>query len=87
EAMIREAFWNCFAPGAMEHYLLHEMRGSADYIPELTCVAECDGKIVGMAAFAKAKLVTDDAREVEVLTLGPIGVLPEFQNQGVGKKL
>ena len=27
EEVVREAFWNHFAPGCDEHYLLHVMRG------------------------------------------------------------
>ena len=33
EEMTREAFWNQYAPGCMEHYLLHVMRNSHGFVP------------------------------------------------------
>ena len=50
ENVTREAFWNHFAPGCNEHYLLHVMRGSPAFVPELDFVAELDGRIVGLVA-------------------------------------
>ena len=47
EEIIREAFWNNFQPGADEHFVLHNLRTSADSIQELDLVAEVDGRIVG----------------------------------------
>ena len=47
ENLTREAFWNLYEPGCNEHYLVHIVRDSDVYIPELDFVAEVDGKIVG----------------------------------------
>ena len=33
EEMTREACWNQYAPGCMEHYLLHVMRNSHGFVP------------------------------------------------------
>jgi putative acetyltransferase len=38
EDVTREAFWNVYEPGCDEHYLLHVMRGSEGFIPELDLV-------------------------------------------------
>lgn len=35
EHLVREAFWNVYRPGCLEHYILHEMRKHPDFIPEL----------------------------------------------------
>ena len=87
ETVTREAFWNCYSPGCMEHYLLHIMRRSPRFVRELDFVAVADGKIVGSVVFMKAHIAGDDGNLHEVLTLGPIAVLPSFQRKGVGRML
>jgi len=84
ENVTREAFWNVYGPGCDEHYLLHIMRGSADFIPELDLVAVHDGEIIGNIVCDRSVIKTDNGSTVAVLTLGPIAVLPEFQGQGAG---
>ena len=84
ENITREAFWNYYEPGCNEHYLLHIMRNSPAFIPELDTVAVCDGKVVGNAVCAKSLIKTDDGREYEMLGLGPISVFPEYQSKGIG---
>lgn len=49
EFVTREAFWNHYSPGCNEHYLLHIMRDSPNFVKELDFVALCDGKIVGQS--------------------------------------
>lgn len=87
ERVTREAFWNYYSPGCTEHYLLHIMRNSPSFIPELDFVAVTDGKIIGSVIFMKSFILGDDGHRHEVLSLGPIAVLPAFQRQGVGRKL
>lgn len=87
ENVVREAFWNVYAPGCSEHYLLHQMRECTAYIPELNLVAEDKGKIIGQAITLKAHIKGDDETVHTVLTLGPIAVLPEYQKTGIGAKL
>lgn len=87
ETVTREAFWNCYSPGCMEHYLLHVMRRSPRFVRELDFVAVADGKIVGSVVFMKAMIMGDDGNRHEVLTLGPIAVLPAFQRKGIGRML
>ena len=87
ERVTREAFWNYYSPGCTEHYLLHIMRDSPSFIPELDFVAVTDGKIIGSVIFMKSFILGDDGHRHEVLSLGPIAVLPAFQRQGVGRKL
>lgn len=56
EKVVREAFWNVYAPGCTEHYLVHVMRSSENFVRE-------------------------------VLTLGPIAVLPAYQKKGLRRCL
>lgn len=87
EELTREAFWNHHVPGCDEHYLLHIMRKADSFINELDIVAEVDGKIVGNIVYTKAKIVTDDGNCNEVISFGPLSVLPEFQGRGIGGML
>ena len=38
-------------------------------------------------AFQKASIVCDDGHKVEVLSLGPVGVLPAYQKRGIASRL
>ena len=87
ENMAREAFWNLSVPGCFEHYFIHIMRDHADFVRELDYVAELDGKIVGSVMYCRAKLRDEQGNEKDILTMGPLCVLPEFQRRGIGKAL
>lgn len=87
ENLTREAFWNQYAPGCSEHYLLHIMRDGGSFIPELDVVAEVGGQIAGNIVYTKAKIVSDEGQCSEVIAFGPIAVLPEFQGKGIGGRL
>jgi predicted N-acetyltransferase YhbS len=86
ENLTREAFWNYHSPGCDEHLLIHNLRKSNEFIKELDFVAINDNKIVGNIVYAKVKVKNNDM-EYTVLTFGPISVLPEYQNNGIGSKL
>ena len=34
EELIKKTFWNLSVPGCNEHYLVHQIRKSEEYIPE-----------------------------------------------------
>ena len=87
EEITRKAFYNLYVPGCCEHYLVHVMRGHEDFISELDFVIEVDGKVIGNIMYTKAKLVDEEGMEKEILTFGPVCVLPECQRQGYGKML
>lgn len=87
EAVTRKAFYNMYVPGCMEHYLVHIMRGHEDFIPELDFVAELDGRVIGNIMYTKAKLTDESGNVKEILTFGPVGILPEYQRMGYGKML
>ena len=87
EEMIKKAFWNLSVPGCNEHYFAHQVRKSDDYIPELDFVLEEDGKIIGHIIYVKAKLVTEDGTEKEIISFGPFTIHPDYQRKGYGRKL
>lgn len=87
EDMTRRAFYNLYVPGCAEHYLVHIMRSHQDFIPQLDFVLELDGRIVGSILYTKARLVDEAGTEKEVLTFGPVCVMPEHQRKGYGKLL
>ena len=33
EQLTREAFWNVYRPGCLEHYVLHQYRSRPDVVP------------------------------------------------------
>lgn len=87
EEITRKAFYNLYVPGCTEHYLVHIMRGHEDFLPELDFVLETGGQIIGNIMYTKAKLTDENGMEKQILTFGPISVLPEYQRKGYGKTL
>jgi len=87
EELTREAFWNVHVPGCSEHFVLHNLRNSPDFIPELDFVAEKEGRIVGHIAYTRAIIQSSRGAGKEVISFGPVSVLPEFQKQGTGSRL
>ena len=87
ELVLREAFWNIYSPGCTEHWLMHLMRDSGDFVKELALLAVADDRIIGAVAALRSCILADSGQRHEVLTLGPIGVLPSFQRRGAGKML
>ncbi|MBP5378383.1 MAG: N-acetyltransferase [Ruminococcus sp.] len=87
ENLAREAFWNLSIPGCFEHYFIHIMRDHVDFVRELDYVAEINGKVVGSVMYCRAKLKDEQGNVKDILTMGPLCVLPEYQRRGIGKAL
>ena len=89
ENLTREAFWGCMDNPTCdgEHLIVRRLRASSDYVPELDLVAEANGMLAGHILYAKAKIVSPDGQETEILGFGPLSVLPSYQKQGVGGAL
>jgi predicted N-acetyltransferase YhbS len=87
ENLVRESFWNVYRPGCSEHYVIHVLRDDPAFIPELDFVMELDGKLIGQNMFMNTIIEADDGRSIPVLTMGPIGIIPELKRQGYGKKI
>ena len=86
EHMTQKAFWNLYNPGCNEHLLVHKLRSDPAYVPELSRVAELDGKIVGTIMYSRSKVVDGDISH-EVLIFGPLCVEPALQKTGIGGAL
>lgn len=84
ENLTREAFWDIYKPGCDEHLLAHKLRKVSAFIPKLDFVAVLDNGIVGNIMYSKAKVVDKEANEHEVITFGPVSVLPSLQKKGIG---
>lgn len=64
--------------------LIDALRKSSAFVPELSLVAEKDGKVVGHILFSK---IAVGAQQHEGLALAPMAVEPELQRQGIGSML
>ena len=75
--------------GDDESAMVVDLRASDGYLPELSLVAVQGGTVVGHLMLTLVTLVPDDeaAGEVTLLSLAPVGVVPEVQNQGIGTRL
>jgi predicted N-acetyltransferase YhbS len=87
EQITREAFWNLNFPGCDEHYLAHVLRDSPEFIGELDLVAELDGEVVGNIMYACSLVRDTQGGTHQVITFGPVSVLPAYQGQGIGSAL
>ncbi|ASN60019.1 GNAT family N-acetyltransferase [Latilactobacillus curvatus] len=87
EEITREAFWNLYFPGAVEHLLVHNIRKHPDYIPELSYVIELDNQIIGSIFYTKAKVIDKEGVAHPIITFGPVSISPAYHRQGFGRML
>jgi len=87
ENLVREAFWNVYRPGCLEHFVLHELRNDPAFVPELDFVMEKDGQLIGQNMFMRSCIKADDGRDIPIMTMGPICIHPKFKRRGYGKIL
>ena len=87
ENLTREAFWNVYAPGCVEHYVLNQYRNNPDFIPELDFVMEAGNAIIGHVMFSKAEIVKEDGTILPAWTFGPISIHPDYKRKGYGLRL
>jgi putative acetyltransferase len=79
-------------PTPLESDLLDALRADPGWLPRLSLVAEIDGGVVGHAVATRAWLETTHPEtapreSTPALGIGPLGVLPERQRDGVGSAL
>lgn len=68
----------------LEPQIVDDVRATKAYIPELSLVAENDGAVVGHVLISWGHV--EPSGDV-ILLLGPIGVVPERQGEGIGRAL
>ena len=86
ELMAMRSFWNKYAPGCNEHLLVRIIRASGDYLPQISRVAEWNGRIVGAVYYTRAWIVDGLIRH-EVVTFGPLAVEPTLEGNDIGGAL
>lgn len=80
--LVRRAFEHAEHADGDEQHLVDRLRRSREYIPELSLVAEEDGRIVGHIMFSRVKV-----GEAAALALAPLAVLPSHHGRGIGGAL
>lgn len=85
-AAIREVHTLAFGDDRRVPDLVDALRVAPAPLEPISLVAEVEGRVVGHVLLSAARL---DAprRIVDVLTLSPLGVLPDRQQRGVGTRL
>lgn len=84
--VVEAAFKDMPISDQSEPFLVNRLRKSEAFVPELSLVAEVDGKIVGHILVSKVKIKSENG-EIEALSLAPVSVIPNFQNNGIGSAL
>lgn len=84
--IIETAFKTMIYSSHTEQFIVEKLRQSDAFIPELSLVAELDGRLVGHIILSKIQ-IKNNATSFPSLALGPVSVLPDFQRQGFGAKL
>ena len=87
EELVREAFWNVYRPGCLEHYVLHQLRNDPAFVRELDFVMEMNGELIGQNMFMRAEIKADDGRSIPVMAMGPICIRNDLKRRGYGKIL
>lgn len=80
--LIAEAFKTAEHSDGNEQYLAEALRSSSAFVPQLSLVAELDGKLAGHIMFSEATVGGQT-----ILALAPLSVKPEFQKRGVVSSL
>jgi len=69
-----------------EGLLIEKLRETSDFIPELSLVAQFEGKVVGHLLLYPVQVNNKNTKHA-VLSLGPMSVHPDYQRKGIGSKL
>lgn len=67
--------------------LLDGFRASPGYVPELSLVAEENGRVVGHVLLTRTPMLLPECGAVDVMMLSPLTVHPDAQGRGVGRAL
>ena len=86
EALVEAAFANMKFSDQQEHFLVHRLRQSPSFIPELSIVALVNTKLAGHILLTRIWIKNETSKS-ESLALAPVSVHPEFQRKGIGGKL
>ena len=85
--LTREVFWNLYKSWCDEHLVLHNLRKSYDYIPELDFVIESDNQIIWNIVYSKANIIAENNEKIPVIVLWPVTIHQDFQWNWLWSKL
>jgi putative acetyltransferase len=83
---VETAFQTAEVTGGTEGAMILEVRKGPGYIPELTFVAVEDEEIVGYLMLSRTS-VTNGENVFPALVLGPVCIVEDRRNQGIGTKM
>ncbi|OHB56551.1 MAG: GNAT family N-acetyltransferase [Planctomycetes bacterium GWF2_50_10] len=84
--LVKVAFETAKVSNGKEQDYVNQLRNSENYIPELALVAEENGKLIGQIMLTKMPIINGEIKH-ETLLLGPISVVLELRNKGIGSQL
>jgi predicted N-acetyltransferase YhbS len=84
--LVKVAFQTAKVSNGDEQNFVDRLRASGNYISELALVAEDQGELIGHIMLTKTFVDTENG-QYPVLLLGPVSVVLERRNQGVGTRL
>ncbi len=87
EKVVRQSFWGLYRPGCVEHFIVHQAREKNWLIKALDYCITVDNNIVGHVMYTHANIRLNNGLDKDVLVLGPICILPQYQRKGLGKQL
>ncbi|KAA6388620.1 MAG: putative GNAT family N-acetyltransferase [Streblomastix strix] len=80
--LIKLAFTGIEHSNGHEQDLVQQLRKTQDFIPELSLLAESEGKIIGHIMFIKVMI-----NDTHILCLAILSVHPDYQRIGIGSAL
>ena len=69
-----------------EARLIRKLRQTGEFVSDLSLVAEQDEMVVGHILFYPVYIQSKDDRH-QILSLGPMSILPLYQRRGIGSEL
>jgi len=85
--LIQTAFKTAKVKDGTEQDFAVQLRSGDGFIPQLSLLAEGDGRIVGHVMFTKTHVLQPDGSRFEGLLVAPLSVALEWRNKGVGTAL
>ena len=85
-ALVQTAFQTANVSNGDEQNFVNRLRASDNYLPELALVAEAEGRLLGHIMLTRTFLTTPQG-QFPLLLLGPVAVVLEHRNQGIGTAL
>ncbi len=85
--VVRDSFFGVFRPGCVEHFIVNRARENNWLVKAIDFCITLNKKIIGHIMFSHANIVLENGLDKDILVLGPVCILPEYQKQGFGTQL